>query len=125
MLAVQVTVKGSGTVLTASAQHSSEATIARQQAALDLIYQLQQAIVTMLTTSEPDKAIATAQHSSSGNSTSPVMQTLHQGDLENSMPEIGNVVKVQYRLVHDCQMGSSKELNNTTREADGEHCSRS
>lgn len=120
---VQVKLKGSGDLLTASAQHSSEATVAKQQAALDLIHQLQHAVVAMLTASQPEKApvATTATHNSSGNNAaSPVMKTLHQGDLENSMPEIGNVVKVQYQLVLDAQTGqTSQDLNNPARDADG------
>ena len=85
---VQVTLKGSGTILTASAQHKAEADVAKQQAALDLIHQLQQAILTMLTISQPDKVPVTAMQSSSGNNASPAMKTLHEGDVENSMPEI-------------------------------------
>ncbi|KAL3161025.1 hypothetical protein ABBQ38_009409 [Trebouxia sp. C0009 RCD-2024] len=120
---LQVKLKGSGDLLTASAQHSSEATVAKQQAALDLIHQLQHAVVAMLTASQPEKApvATTATHNSSGNNAaSPVMKTLHQGDLENSMPEIGNVVKVQYQLVLDAQTGqTSQDLNNPARDADG------
>lgn len=118
--AVQVTVKGSGTVLTASAQHPSQAATARQQAALDLIHQLQQAVLAMLTASAPDRVIATAAQSSAGNSASPVMKILHEGDLENSMPEVGNVVKVQYQLIHDCQEGVTQEVNNASQDNDGE-----
>lgn len=117
---MQVTLKGSGTVLTASAQHPSEATTAKQQAALDLIHQLQQAVLAMLTASAPDRVIATATQSSTGNSTSPVMKTLHEGDLENSMPEIGNVVKVQYQLIHDCQESPNARVKSTTKDGDGE-----
>ena len=120
---MQVTLKGSGKVLTSSAQHHSEATTAKQQAALDLVRQLQQAVLAMLTASAPDRVIATATESSSGNSTSPVMKTLHEGDLENSMPEIGNVVKVQYQLAHDCQESPSAEVENTTKDGDGESSS--
>ena len=76
---LQVTLRGTGTVLTASAQHSSEASIAKQQAALDLIHQLQQAIILMLTMSQKDKATATEMHSTS-NATSAVMKTLHEAD---------------------------------------------
>ena len=115
--------KGSGTVLTASAQHPSEATTAKQQAALDLIHQLQQAVLAMLTASAPDRVIATATPSSSGNITSPVMKTLHKGDLENSMPEIGKVVKVQYQLIQDCQESPSAKVKNTTKDGDGESLS--
>lgn len=119
-LAVQVTMKGSGNVLIALAQHNSEATTAKQQAALDLILQLQQAILAMLTASAPDTVIPTATQSSPGNSASPVMKTLHKGDLENSMPEIGNVVKVQYQLIHDWQEGMNQAVQNTTKGNDGE-----
>ena len=118
-LTVQVTMKGSGIALTASAQHNS-ATTAKQQAALDLIHQLQQAILAMLTASASDKVIPAATQSSPGNSTSPAMKTLHEGDLENSMPEIGNVVKVQYQLIRDCQEGLNQEVQNTTKDNDGE-----
>ena len=121
-LGVQVTLKGSGTVLTASAQHQSEATTAKQQAALDLIHQLQQAVVTMLTASAPDRVIATVTEHSSGNSTSPVMKTLLEGDLENSMPEIGNVVKVQYQLI---QENPGPDVENTIKDSDGEFPSQS
>ena len=125
LLAVQVTLKGSGAVLTASAQHPSEAATARQQAALDMIHQLQQAVLAMLTASAPDKAIstATAVQSSAGNSASPVMKTLHEGDLENSMPEVGNVVKVQYQLIHDSREGVSQESKNATQDNNGESLS--
>lgn len=121
---MQVKLKGSGALLTASAQHSSEAPVAKQQAALDLIHQLQHAVVAMLTASQPDKApvATTATNNSSGNTdASPVMKTLHQGDLENSMPEIGNVVKVQYQLVLDAQVPgqTSQDLNIPLRDADG------
>lgn len=119
LLAVQVTLKGSGTVLTASAQQPSEAATAKQQAALDLIHQLQQAVLATLTASAPDKVIAAAAHSNAGNSASPVMKTLHEGDLENSMPEVGNVVKVQYQLIHDCQEGVSQEVKSATQDNDG------
>ncbi|KAL3162894.1 hypothetical protein ABBQ32_009341 [Trebouxia sp. C0010 RCD-2024] len=121
---IHVKLKGSGALLTASAQHSSEAPVAKQQAALDLIHQLQHAVVAMLTASQPDKApvATTATNNSSGNTdASPVMKTLHQGDLENSMPEIGNVVKVQYQLVLDAQVPgqTSQDLNIPLRDADG------
>lgn len=115
---LQVTLRGTGSVLTASAQHSSEASIAKQQAALDLIHQLQQAIILMLTASQPDKVTATAMHSEATD-TSAVMKTLHEGDRENSTPEIGNVVKVQYQLIHDPQTGPSKEDTIDTEKLEG------
>ena len=93
--------RGTGQVLTASAQHSSEANTAKQQAALDMVHQLQQAILAMLTASQPDKAIVTPMQTSTDHSSPLAMTVLHEGDAENSMPEIGNVVKVQYQLVLD------------------------
>lgn len=120
-MALKVTLKGTGTVLTASAQNPSEAATAKQQAALDLIHQLQQAVLAILTVSAPDKMIAAAAQSSAGNSASPVMKTQYEGDLENSMPEVGNVVKVQYQLIHDCQEGVSQEVNSATQDRDGEY----
>ncbi len=96
---MQVTMRSTGQVLTASAQHNSEANTSKQQAALDLVHQLQQAILKMLTTSQPDKAVTTAMHTSSDHSSPHGMTVLHEGDTENSVPEIGNVVKVQYQLV--------------------------
>ena len=119
-MAVQVTLKGSGTVLTASAQDKLEATVAKQQAALDLVHQLQHAVLNMLTASQPDKTPVTAMQNSSGNEASPAMKTLHEGDVENSMPEIGNVVKIQYQLVRESQTSPSKGDNTTTAEAVGE-----
>ena len=98
---LQVTLQGSGRVLTASAQHNSEANIAKQQTALNMVHQLQQAILMMLTTSKPDKGIPTAMQTSTDHTSSLAMTILHEGDADNSMPEIGNVVKVQYRLVRD------------------------
>lgn len=98
---MQVTMRGTGQVLTASAQHSSEANTAKQQAALDMVHQLQQAILAMLTASQPDKAIVTPMQTSTDHNNPLDMTVLHEGDAENSVPEIGNVVKVQYQLVLD------------------------
>ena len=111
-MCAQARLLATGQVLTASAQHSSEAATAQQQAALDLVHKLQQAILAMLTASQPDKA-ATMQASSTDHSSAAALQILHEGDVQNSMPEIGNVVKVQYELVHDLRStapaGPSKE----------------
>ena len=98
---MQVTMRATGQVLTASSQHSSEANTAKQQAALDMVHQLQQAILAMLTASQPDKAIVTPVQTSTDHTSTLAMTVLHEGDAENSMPEIGNVVKVQYQLVLD------------------------
>lgn len=98
---MQVTMRGTGQLLTASAQHSSEANTAKQQAALDMVHQLQQAILAMLTASQPDKALVTPMQTSTDHTSTLDMTVLHEGDAENSMPEIGNVVKVQYQLVLD------------------------
>ena len=98
---MQITMRGTGQLLTASAQHSSEANTAKQQAALDMVHQLQQAIIAMLTASQPDKAIVTPMQTSTDQTNPLDMTVLHEGDAENSMPEIGNVVKVQYQLVLD------------------------
>ncbi|KAL0050416.1 hypothetical protein WJX82_010839 [Trebouxia sp. C0006] len=98
---LQVTMRGTGQLLTASAQHSSEANTAKQQAALDMVHQLQQAILAMLTASQPDKALVTPMQTSTDHTSTLDMTVLHEGDAENSMPEIGNVVKVQYQLVLD------------------------
>ncbi|KAA6429242.1 MAG: hypothetical protein FRX49_00638 [Trebouxia sp. A1-2] len=97
----QVTMRGSGQILTASAQHSSDAMTAKQQAALDMVHQLQQAILAMLTASQPDRTIVTPMQTSTDHISPLAMTVLHEGDAENSMPEIGNVVKVQYQLVLD------------------------
>jgi len=98
---MQVTMRGTGQALTASAQHSSEANTAKQEAALDMVHQLQQAILAMLTASQPDKAIVTPMQTSTDHTCPLAMIILHEGDVEHSMPEIGNVVKVQYQLVLD------------------------
>ncbi len=98
---IQVTMRGTKQLLTASAQHSSEANTAKQQAALDMVHQLQQAILAMLTASQPDKAIVTPMQTSTDHTSPLAMTMLHEGDAENSTPEIGNVVKVQYQLVLD------------------------
>ncbi|DBA85019.1 TPA: hypothetical protein ACH3X2_005752 [Trebouxia sp. C0005] len=98
---LQVTMRGSGQILTASAQHSSDAMTAKQQAALDMVHQLQQAILAMLTASQPDRTIVTPMQTSTDHISPLAMTVLHEGDAENSMPEIGNVVKVQYQLVLD------------------------
>lgn len=98
---MQVTMRGSGQILTASAQHSSDAMTAKQQAALDMVHQLQQAILAMLTASQPDRTIVTPMQTSTDHISPLAMTVLHEGDAENSMPEIGNVVKVQYQLVLD------------------------
>jgi len=66
-----------------------------------MVHQLQQAILTMLTASQPDKAIVTPMQTSTDHTSPLAMTILHEGDAENSMPEIGNVVKVQYQLVLD------------------------
>ena len=95
----QVTLQGTGQTLTASAQHTGEANIAKQQAALDMVHQLQHAILAMLTASQPDKANAAATHIATDSNSNQAMIVHHEGDVENSMPEIGNVVKVEYQLV--------------------------
>ena len=109
-----MTLKGSGKTVSASAQHNSEAIVAKQQAALDLLHQLQQAILDMLTASQPDLVHPTTMQSSTQNSTSPSGQTISEGDVENSMPEIGNVVQVQYQLILNPTTGTSRngELTN-------------
>ena len=110
-MSIQVTLQGTGETLTASAQHNGEANIAKQQAALDLVHQLQQAILTMLTASQPDKANTTAMHSSTDSTSSPALTVIHAGDVENSMPEIGNVIKVEYQLTlyEETQEGSASD----------------
>lgn len=87
--------------MSASAQHTSEAATAKQQAALDMVHQLQQAILTMLTASQPDKALVAPMQTSTDHSSHSAITVLHEGDAENAAPEIGNVVKVEYQLVLD------------------------
>lgn len=96
---LQVMLQGTGQTLTASAQHTGEANIAKQQAALDMVHQLQHAVLAILTVSQPEKANAAAMHTDIDSNSNQALIVHHQGDVENSMPEIGNVVKVEYQLV--------------------------
>ena len=66
-----------------------------------MVHQLQQAILTMLTASQPDKCGVAPMQTSTDHSSHSAITVLHEGDAENAAPEIGNVVKVEYQLVLD------------------------
>lgn len=108
---MQVKLQGSGQLLSATSQQCSDENTAKQQAALSLVHQMQHAILTMLTTSQPDLAMPSDQ---AMDETPQEAQStvIHEGDHENSTPEVGHVVKMQYELVLDSGSSDSTGMCN-------------
>ena len=81
-----------------------------------MVHQMQNAILAMLTTSQPDLAMPSDQ---AMDETPQEAQStvVHEGDHENSTPEVGHVVKIQYELV----LSSSSSDSTGTRNCDLGH----
>ena len=108
---MQVKLQASGQLLSASSQQCSDENTAKQQAALSMVHQMQHAILAMLTTSQPDLAMPSDQ---AMDETPQEAQStvVHEGDHENSTPEVGHVVKMQYELVLSSGSSDSAETHN-------------
>lgn len=119
---VQVRMQATGQLLSASSQQCSDEKTAKQQAALVMVHQLQHAILTMFTTSQPELAI-TSQQAMEQKVQTAHLDVLYDGDHENSTPEVGHVVKMQYQLVlKDSQDGvaNSTDTSDQPKTADSQ-----
>lgn len=105
-VALQVTLQATGQLLSAASQQCSDKNTAKQQAALAMVHELQHAILTMLTSSQPDIAVRADKATEDGNAKAH-LTVLHEGDQENSTPDVGHVVKMQYELFLDTSNGSA------------------
>lgn len=103
---MQVRTQAAGQLLSASSQQCADEKIAKQQAALGLVHQLQHAILEMFTTSQPELAVF-SQQAQKAKLQEGDLKILYDGDRENSTPEVGHVVKMQYELVLDSSNNSA------------------
>lgn len=99
---LQVKTLASGELLTAASHECQDENTAKQQASLSLIQHLQHTILGFITASQLKPASVTR---SNEQQQTAEMTVSHEGDHENSTPEIGQVVKVQYELILDTEDG--------------------